>query len=88
MPTLTAKDIDTVQKLYRDLDEIKRKRKTAALQMTSMMVYAKCNALGLEINDLSPEAQNAIMEIARKDLRVRAAKIVEQLHKLGCEAQL
>jgi hypothetical protein len=38
--------------------------------------------------DLSPEAGKEIREVVARDLRRRAAKIVETLHKYGCEAKL
>ena len=41
-----------------------------------------------QFGGFTSEAQKEIREVIARDLRRRAAKIVETLHKYGCEAKL
>jgi hypothetical protein len=86
--TLTPKDIERIQELYKQLDLLRRLRKTAA-DAPRFHINAETNAkrlafLGVFDGDVGFELQ----KILCRDLRKRAGVIVEELHKLGCEAVL
>jgi hypothetical protein len=90
--TLTSADIKKIDELYRKLDYLHTDRtniKDAILDR----VYgeARKGTSGVEqrtFGGFTPEAQQEIREVIARDLRRRAAKIVETLHKYGCEAKL
>jgi L-lactate utilization protein LutB len=90
--TLTATDIKKIQDLYQRLDALHAKRKEIKdVVLESMHGIAKQGTSGVRtigFDGLSAEASKEICDIIARDLRRRAAKIVETLHKFGCEAQL
>jgi hypothetical protein len=93
MTTLTSADIKKIEALYRDLEHLHAQRGLikALTHLTNVSGEVRKGTSGLEcysFNGFTPEAQKEIREIIARDLRRRAAKIVEALHKYGCEAKL
>jgi hypothetical protein len=90
--TLTSTDIGKIQELYRSLEHLHLDRaaiKDAALERIEGQT--RKGTSGVEhraFSGFTPEAQKEIRDILARDLRRRAAKIVEALHKYGCEAKL
>jgi hypothetical protein len=90
--TLTSTDIVKIQELYQSLERLHADRlaiKDATLDRASG--ETRKGTSGVEFRQFSgftPEAQKEIREVIARDLRRRAAKIVEILHKYGCEAKL
>ena len=92
MPTLTSTDIRKIEALYRDLESLHADRaaiKDAVLERIDGTAHKGTSGVAYrEFRGITPEAQKEIREIIARDLRRRAAKIVEALHKYGCEAKL
>jgi hypothetical protein len=92
MPTLTPKDVAKIQGLYRDLDGLHGQRqKIKDATFNDVTFHARKGTSGVEIlyfSDVSAEASKEICAVIARDLRRRAAKIVEALHRYGCEAKL
>ncbi|HEY1878293.1 MAG TPA: hypothetical protein VGG68_00020 [Caulobacteraceae bacterium] len=92
--TLTPADIKKIQDLYRRLEALHKQRKEikdAVLEDLNLNATAKQGTSGvlqLYFDGLSLEASREIGDVVARDLRRRAAKIVETLHKFGCEAKL
>ena len=90
--TLTAADIKKIEALYRDLERLHADRtsvKDAALERIHGTAHKGTSGVEYrEFTGFTPEAQKEIREVVARDLRRRAAKIVEALHKYGCEAKL
>lgn len=90
--TLNAKDIAKIQKLYAELDELQtQRRKTKDAVFKSLLATLAKGTSGIEYLNLaepSAEAMAEIRDVLARDIRRRAAKIVEALHGLGCEAKL
>ena len=92
MPTLTSADIRKIEDLYRKLERLHAERqqiKGATIEnMTGLIRRGTSGVENVHLRDFSAEAQNEIRDVLARDLRRRAAKIVETLHKYGCEAKL
>ena len=93
MPTLTSADIVKIQELYRSLETLHADRATikdsAVLDRIDGITHKGTSGVQKrEFIGFTPEAQKEIREVIARDLRRRAAKIVETLHKYGCEAKL
>ncbi|HEY1881233.1 MAG TPA: hypothetical protein VGG68_15000 [Caulobacteraceae bacterium] len=92
MPTLTPADIKKIQDLYRRLEALHKQRKDIKdVVLEDLYGTAKQGTSGVQhllFDDLSLEASREIGDVVARDLRRRAAKIVETLHKFGCEAKL
>ena len=90
--TLTSADIKKIEELYRGLDQLHRDRadiKDAALERIDGQARKGTSGVAYrEFRGFTPEAQKEIRVVIARDLRRRAAKIVEALHKYGCEAKL
>jgi hypothetical protein len=90
--TLTPTDITKIQELYAKLERIHAQRVSIKdVTLTRVDGDIRKGTSGLEhreFRDLSPEAADEIRDVIARDLRRRAAKIVEILHKFGCEAKL
>ena len=91
--TLTATDIAKIQEHYRILEQLHAQRGFIKdlTTVTSVGVEARKGTSGRDYHqfaDFSAEASKEIRETIARDLRRRAAKIVETLHKYGCEAKL
>jgi hypothetical protein len=91
--TLTLADIERAQKLYRELELLTHLRHqvqgmTAGVTLTGYRDKKEEGSTYCSIDGFSAEAIKELRELASRDLRNRAAIIVEQLHKLGCEAVL
>ena len=90
--TLTSADIKKIDELYHSLDRLHLERqqiKDARLKNVDGEIRKGTSGLeNVYIRDFSAEAANEIREVIARDLRRRAAKIVETLHKYGCEAKL
>ena len=92
MPTLTAKDVKKIDDLYRSLEGLHADRariKGATLERIDGTTHKGTSGVEYRSFDgFTPEAQDEIRKVIARDLRRRAAKIVEALHKFGCEAKL
>ena len=90
--TLTSADIVKIQELYASLDRLHAQRadiKDAALERIDGITHKGTSGVQKrEFTGFTPEAQKEIREVIARDLRRRAAKIVDALHKYGCEAKL
>jgi hypothetical protein len=90
--TLTSTDIGKIQELYRALDRLHAERANIKeVILARVDGNIKKGTSGLEyhqFSDFSPEASKEIRDVIARDIRRRAAKIVETLHKFGCEAKL
>ena len=90
--TLTAADIKKIEVLYGDLERLHRDRaaiKDVTLERIDGPIRKGTSGVEYrEFRGFTPEAQKEIREVIARDLRRRAAKIVEALHKYGCEAKL
>ena len=90
--TLTSADIKKIDELYRKLERLHVERqqiKEATIK--NMDGEIRKGTSGIEnvyFRDFSTEAGKEIRDLLARDLRRRAAKIVETLHKFGCEAKL
>lgn len=92
MPTLVATDIAKIQELYHKLDRLHAQRgQIKEVKMYGVRVEVRKGTSGVDFYDfadLSAEAGNEIRDILARDIRRRSAKVVEALHKYGCEAKL
>ena len=92
MTTLTAADIKKIEALYSDLDRLHRDRaavKDATLERIHGVTHKGTSGVEQhEFRGFGPEGTKELREVVARDLRRRAAKIVEALHKYGCEAKL
>ena len=90
--TLTAADIGKIQDLYRSLERLHIERqqiKEATVDdITGKIRKGTSGVENVYFRNFSVEAEKEIREAVARDLRRRAAKIVEALHKYGCEAKL
>jgi hypothetical protein len=92
--TLTLQDIERAQKLYNDLEVIHRHRDLVleAEDAFSISAFIKGTAgrspVNISFQTLSDEGTKELRALIRRDLRNQAAKIVAELHKMGCEAVL
>ena len=90
--TLTPADIKKIDELYRSLDRLHADRlalKDATLDRVDIQTNKGTSGVqNLYFRDFTPEAAKELHTILARDLRKRAAKIVETLHKFGCEAKL
>lgn len=90
--TLTSADIKKIEELYRSLEQLHVQRNHIK-EVTSVTVDSESRkgTSGVErhsFHGITSEAAKEIREVIARDLRRRAAKIVEALHKYGCEAKL
>jgi hypothetical protein len=90
--TLTSGDIGKIQELYRSLERLHKERqqiKDATLERVDGNAHKGTSGVEYrQFNGFTAEAQKEIREVIARDLRRRAAKIVETLHRYGCEAKL
>ena len=90
--TLTSADIKKIDELYRSLDRLHAQRqqiKEATIEhMTGQIRKGTSGIENVYFAEFSSEAKKEIHALVARDLRRRAAKIVEALHKFGCEAKL
>lgn len=90
--TLTSADIKKIDELYRGLDRLHVDRsalKDAKVDRVDVQTSKGTSGVqNIYLRDFTAEGAKEIREILARDLRRRAAKIVEALHKYGCEAKL
>jgi hypothetical protein len=90
--TLTATDIKKIQELYRRLDALHAQRKeikdVVLESLHGVVKQGTSGVVSIAFDGLSAEASKEIRDVIARDLRRRAAKIVDALHKFGCEAKL
>ena len=92
--TLTSADIKKIDELYRSLDRLHAERAAhqgcdaGARRRRKPAKDKRRENVASSLRGFTPEAQKEIREVIARDLRRRAAKIVEALHKYGCEAKL
>lgn len=90
--TLTSADIGKINELYRKLDRLHAERnwiKEVTLdRVDGQVVIGTSGREYREFRDFTSEAAKDIKDVLARDMRRRAAKLVETLHKFGCEAKL
>ena len=90
--TLTATDIVKIQNLYGSLERLHAERNSIKeVTLSTVEGQIRKGTSGVDqrhYRDFTQEAANEIRDVLARDIRRRAAKIVETLHKYGCEAKL
>jgi hypothetical protein len=84
--TLTSEDIDRAKKLYTELSALHARRRAIRTGDISVMVSGDGTFHRLE--SFEHEELRHLRSVLDMTVRGRAAAIVAELHKMGCEAVL